>query len=325
MKVNTSKFCQDYFWDQDLFWNADRLQFSQCFRDSIVLIVCGFFWIFCLPWILWLWKKSNSIQSNSSTSWLLVSKLIVNVGLLAMVSWSVYVKKINEDFLLVDLLYSIGFPLTLLLCIFLTLYEKRKKCKSSLVQSLFWPFLLIVSIPTILHLAQNYDDIKSSEVIAECFVFAFVLCMTILNSFADLSGQGATQNIAPKYLASYASSLLFGWFDPLVIKGYKNPLVQNDLPPTPDSVEVNENVEAFMKHWTNFQLKNKVDFSSIEPRKRLSLGIPLLKAFGFQFGIGNLIGLFHYSVTFTSPMVSQPTTKYSMKLIENLLPFNYRY
>ena len=312
--VNSTAFCQDSFWDQDLFWNGNTLQFTHCFRDSVVLIVCGFFWISCIPWILWLCQSSTTLvmKTNPSKSWLFGAKIIVNIGLLAMVTWDIYLEKSNEELFIGDLLYSIGFPLTLLICILLTIYERRKRCKSSLVQSLFWPLLLIGYVPQILHLVQAFEETKTSITLAEIFVFIFIFGLTTLNLFADLSGIDLqARNVAPKQLASYASSLIFGWLEPLVIKGYRSPLVQNDLPIAPDSVDVTANVEAFMKNWTDYQHSQKVDFSQTSesdvPRKRLSLLKPLLKSFGLQFTIGNLLGLFHYSVTFTSPMVSTST------------------
>ena len=163
-------------------------------------------------------------------------------------------------------------------------------------------------IPQILHLAQHFEETRTSIAIAESLVFLFIFSMTTLNFWADLSGidQQARHGVAPKQLASYASSLVFGWLEPLVIQGYRSPLVQNDLPPAAESVDVKENVEAFIKNWTDYQHSQKVDFSqtSTETRKRLSLWRPFMKSFGVQFTIGNLIGLFHYSVVFTSPLVS---------------------
>ena len=306
-----STFCHDSFWDQELFWKGNTLQFTQCFRDSIVLIICGLLGILCLPWLLWLCTSPSKLRpkSHPSPSWIFGTKTIVNVGLVAMVSWTIYLKKSGpEDLLIGDWVYSIGFPLTLLFCIWLTIYERRKTCQSSLVQSLFWPVLLVAYIPTILHLAQNFEETRTSVVIAESLVFVFIFVMTTLNLWADLSGIGiqARNDMAPKQLASYASSLVFGWLEPLVIKGYRSPLVQNDLPPTPDSVDVKENVDVFMKNWTDYQHSQKVDFSqsSTESRKRLSLWRPFIKSFGLRFTIGNLLGLFHYSVIFITPLVS---------------------
>ena len=306
MLLNTSHFCRDYFWDQDIFWNGSTLQFSQCFRTSIVLIVCAFLWFLCLPWVFWICRSQfkDSHRTKKAKSWLFVAKIIINAGLIALVSWSIYVSKNNEHFVLIDIFYAISFPVSLLLCLLLTIFEKRYHVRSSLVQSIFWPLLLLGYIPTLLHLAQHIDDIQTSEIIAEICVFTFVFCMTILNLFADLSGLTKQDKIAPQQLASYASRLFFGWFEPLVIKGWKSPLIQNDLPQVPDNVEVKENVEVFMKQWYKHVDENGINFASTKPRKRLFLWKPIFKSFGFQLCLGNLVGLFHYSVKFALPLVS---------------------
>ena len=108
VKMVNSTFCQDSFWDQELFWKGTTLQFTQCFRDSILLIVCGFLGLTCVPWLLWL-CKSSSKSPPSKPSWIFGTKTIVNIGLLAMVSWTIYLKKSGpEDLLVGDWVYSIG-------------------------------------------------------------------------------------------------------------------------------------------------------------------------------------------------------------------------
>ena len=69
-----------------------------------------------------------------------------------------------------------------------------------------------------------------------------------------------------------------------LLKGYKNPLNQNDLPNAAESVSVNVNIGKFIRSWKNHVNENKVNFSDKNVRrKRLYLWKPLFQSFGWKF------------------------------------------
>ena len=132
-----------------------------------------------------------------------------------------------------------------------------------------------------------------------------VFAQVFLCCFADLKGI-KIQEVAPKNLASLYSILFFAWFEPMVFNGYRKPLIQNDLPPAPDHLNVQENVQTFLKHWDEYIQKNNVNFSDKKSssRQRLKLWKPLFSSFGLRLLASAFIAVFYYVGGFFSPLVS---------------------
>ena len=107
--------------------------------------------------------------------------------------------------------------------------------------------------------------------------------------------------IAHKFVAYFTSCLLFGWFDPLVLKGYKSVLSEKDLPNIPHCIDVHENAELFQRNWEQHKqnsMQNKYY------KKSVTLWTPLIKTFGFRFFVANLFGLFYFVGIYLPPVVS---------------------
>ena len=105
------------------------------------------------------------------------------------------------------------------------------------------------------------------------------------------------EKYAPRSIASFASSLILGWFDPLVMMGYKSVLTEKDLPNIPDCIDINKNTKLLQSYWDKQVKKNSV-------KKYVSLWNPLIKTFGFKFFVANFIGIFYFIGVVISPLVS---------------------
>ena len=66
-----------------------------------------------------------------------------------------------------------------------------------------------------------------------------ILFKFILHGISDHWSE-PNENCPPEYNASHLSSLLFSWMDGLIYKGYKQPLLQSELPKNPDQVDVTQ-------------------------------------------------------------------------------------
>ena len=92
--------------------------------------------------------------------------------------------------------------------------------------------------------------------------------------------------------------------NPIIWKGYKEPLVQDDLFNLPRKINVDENVVKFQTEWKSYLTKNKIKFSSKKNRKRAKLWIPLIRTVGWRFLLANFLAFIHYNVTFAGPQVT---------------------
>lgn len=293
-------FCSDDFWNSNLTWHSKKPKFTNCFANSMTLISFGAFIILAFPWTLRLIYKTpkTSIFRSKKTSWLYISKLFFNLALIASYGWKIY-EEIDRNLDKSDFVTLIASPLILALAFILTIFERSKHVISSLVFSIFWLLFSIALLPTFFNSIFDGDLI----VIHSC-ILSFSICLTLVNFFADLNGIEDEENYSPQHLSSYFAKIMFGWFEPIVWKGYKSPLTQKDLPMNPHFLNVKSNVDSFLGHWEDHKAANSVDFTnSKEKRLRLTLWKPLTKSFGGRFLFGNVIGVIHYTAVFISPMV----------------------
>ena len=100
----------------------------------------------------------------------------------------------------------------------------------------------------------------------------------------------------------------------MVYQGYKKPLTQNDLPPAPDHLNVNDNIHTFMKHWDDHVKKNQVNFSDKNvSRPVVKLWKPVFLSFGSRLMLAFFIALFYYGFGYSSPLVSIHSFLYLVK------------
>ena len=90
-------------------------------------------------------------------------------------------------------------------------------------------------------------------------------------------------------------------------------------------MNVQENVQKFLKHWDEHIQKNNVNFSDKKSstRKRLKLWKPLFSSFHLRFLLSAFIAVFYYVGGFASPLVSyfsgEVFSKKKKKLISNYI------
>ena len=75
----------------------------------------------------------------------------------------------------------------------------------------------------------------------------------------DLERDRNDQKLAPVNTNSFMSDLFFSWLNPLIWKGYKSPLTQDDLFNIPKRLNVDENVKHFEEQK---KLSEKLDLLS---------------------------------------------------------------
>ena len=189
----------------------------------------------------------------------------------------------------------------------LTVFEKSHRITSSLVMTIFWPIYLLAMIPELLHVIYYFNQIDLLEVVSILSSFGITITLIVVNCFSDITGLELEncQKVPPKDLSSFVSGLVFGWFEPIVVNGYRNILRQKDLPAAPDYLDVSENVENFIQHWKNYIDTYQVDFSNKKKilRRKLDILVPLVKSFGWRFLTANVCAFIGFSWQYSNPMV----------------------
>ena len=310
MKYNSSVFCSDYFWDLNLTWYTEKPRFSQCFKNTIVVVPSGVFVLTCIPWIFWILsvKKRLKIKTNPPISWIYLTKMVLTLFLIIFTGMKIYMEIYQSSILTMSDCFN--FVLTfffLFAAVGLTVFEKVHRVISSLVMTIFWPTYLLAMIPELLNVLYYFNQLDLLEIISVLASFGITIFLIVVNCFSDITGIELENchKVPPKDLSSFVSGLVFGWFEPIVVNGYRNILRQKDLPAAPDYLDVPENVDNFIQHWNNHIDKYQVDFTNKKKilRRKLDILVPMVKSFGWRFLTANMCAFIGFSWQYSNPMV----------------------
>ena len=308
MKTIATDFCVDDFWDLDLTWYNSTPRFTDCFKNTAIVFSSIILAVTSVPWIFWLVTVPSRLvlKPKPPTSWIYIWKMCLICFLIVTTVLKIYLEIDQSTVLTWSHIFNFSVKLTTLIStLALIVFERRKRVISSLVLSIFWPCYLITSIPEYLNTLQDINQLDQLEVLSQVACFITTIALIFVNTLSDTSGIDLeSSDVSPKHLASYFSSLVFGWFDPIISSGYKNPWTQKDLPTAADSVEVHKNVDNFIKNWENYVIKHQVNFSDKKTsRKRLKVWKPLFQSFGLKFLLANFIFLVNNISLYISPMI----------------------
>ena len=278
--------------------------------NTIVVVPSGVFVLTCIPWIFWILsvKKRLKIKTNPPISWIYLTKMVLTLFLIIFTGMKIYMEIYQSSILTMSDCFN--FVLTffiLFAAIGLTVFEKVHRVISSLVMTIFWPTYLLAMIPELLNVLYYFNQLDLLEIISILASFGITIFLIVINCFSDITGIELEncQKVPPKDLSSFVSGLVFGWFEPIVVNGYRNILKQKDLPAAPDYLDVSENVENFIQHWNNHIDKYQFDFTNKKKnlRRKLDILVPLVKSFGWRFLTANICAFIGFSWQYSNPMV----------------------
>ena len=321
MKFVSSPFCEDEFWNVNKTWNSNNPRFTECFQNVVTVIPTGILILIGIPWIIWIKRRPIRLvpQFEPSLPWFYIFRLALVLFLAVSIVVQIYLEiDRTESIHWSGVLHFSCAMFNIIFVLFLVAFEHRSSVTSSLVLTIFWPFYFIALFPSFLNIVQDFNDLELADSLPYLISMSLTFILVLTTFFADLHGFNLEKsNQSPQYLASYMSSFVFGWFEPLIYKGYKNILSPKDLPKSPDCVEVRDNVETFLYHWNKHVETNAIDFKVKGGHKTLTLWKPLFKAFGLRFVLGNILGLLNYTEVFAQPLVME-----EIVLCNNLNDFN---
>eukprot|EP00095_Tigriopus_kingsejongensis_P012175 snap_masked-scaffold1304_size49437-processed-gene-0.4 protein:Tk12175 transcript:snap_masked-scaffold1304_size49437-processed-gene-0.4-mRNA-1 annotation:"multidrug resistance-associated protein 1 isoform x3" len=309
MSVGQRPFCRDPFFDLDLVWNTTDPNVTQCMRDTLLVgVPCILFLIASLIWSIYqTWTRGRASTVSSKYGPLFLAKftftLVILVNLLGQFCYtSGHVG--GSDKLVPSELFH--YPCLLVfvgLALLQTAVDKFLGAHISPPLFLFWLALLICEIPKL------KIDIQS-RMVASGTVEEWVLLITyvpiilglfIAHCWVDIDPRAA-EDLSLEDKASCLSLLVFSWLDGLLWQGHKTPLKWKNLPKSPRSMNVTDNVKAFTKQWRKQAEDKLVDFTS-PIRPFVSLWPILFKNHGWRALIALIVALFRVLLPFVSPQI----------------------
>ena len=231
-------FCRSEFWNTNLTWNTEAPQFTQCFQSTVlVYLPLGVLVLGAgLDLATWTQSRVRSVPwAAANITKLVLTSLALGLACLELTAALVQSHSTGEMFL-TDLIAPGVKMASYGLSISLLVGSRHYGQVMSPAQFLFWTINSLCLGLTWLSIALGgYKDIIYTNIVFIIISFIISVIMFIFNWFADNQPlyadllEQADDNPCPKKFASFPSRLLYSWIDPLLIRGYKNPLTQKDL------------------------------------------------------------------------------------------------
>ena len=181
MKSIDPNFCVDLFWDLNLTWNSQTPRFTECFINTAIVFPGIVFFMTSVPWIIFLLNNPPrlTIKKKQPTSWIYLCKLCLTSTLIAVTGLQVVTDITNSKNLTGSIIFNFGLKLVILLStLLLTVFERKKGVISSLVLSMFWPCLLLASIPSYVNSFQDVSALEAVEILSQ--IASLVLIITLI-------------------------------------------------------------------------------------------------------------------------------------------------
>ncbi|XP_061693084.1 canalicular multispecific organic anion transporter 1 isoform X2 [Syngnathoides biaculeatus] len=235
-------YCGSVFWNSSYVDREDP-DLPVCLEQTVLVwIPLGFLWL-CAPWhLLALCRRTKDTRYMSK---LYIAKQLV-VSLLFLTAISGLAITLGEDFgpsqakptpehnpavyYTNPIIYAVSWVMVLLCQEGL----RRRGSVDSTTLLLFW-FLVVVCdifpLQTIIREALRQGEfVDLPRLCLFCIAFSLEVIALILSAVADISPEArevAKKN--PEAGAAFLSRVTFNWFNSMAIKGYRQPLVQEDM------------------------------------------------------------------------------------------------
>uniref|UniRef100_A0A8C9ZYF9 ATP-binding cassette, sub-family C (CFTR/MRP), member 2 n=1 Tax=Sander lucioperca TaxID=283035 RepID=A0A8C9ZYF9_SANLU len=227
-------------------------------QTVLVWIPLGFLWL-CAPQHLLVLCKRSQVNTKHLSKLYLCKQLVVS--LLFLMAIAALAVTLGEDYGPSNDppsteknpgVYYANPVLYILLLLCQEGLRRRKGSVDSATLFLFWLLLVLCDVfpfQSLLRKALRLGEISDVPRFCLFYIsFGLELIALILSAVADISPEAEELN--PETGAAFLSRITFNWFNSMVVKGYKQPLVQEDmweLSEADSTADINQRFQYFMQ------------------------------------------------------------------------------
>ncbi|XP_014278687.1 multidrug resistance-associated protein 1 [Halyomorpha halys] len=320
-----NNFCGSQFWDSNYTWNTESPRLTPCIEKTVLWIPCLFLWMFSCIDIFYIYSsKCRNIPWN----WRNILKLIYLGLLLALNIFEFcYIVFRSEPANPVDIYTPLIKTISLALCTTLVIFHRKHGQRTSGLLFMFWFLIVFFGFSQFYssierHISEEETDVmRISNVVSYCLYFLMLLLYFVSDLPPKRSEYPPVKNPSPEESAPYPARLLLSWFEPLIYRGLKRPLVQSDIWPIRYQDAAAQIFSHFNKFWLAEQRKknkrdpdkspkftkeaNGIDFvegpKETKTKKQASILPTLIKAFGGPFFFSTFLQVIEVLLGFVNP------------------------
>ncbi len=309
------------FWNTSLTWDTRHPDFTACFHKTVVSWTPT---VVLLPMALWevFYTYRTSVNKHIPFNWLNLTKLSLILAAFVFAVVFLILLAINggDGVAPVDYTAAGVFALGFTVSAGLLLASLRYGVRSSPAQFIFYLLSTICGAmqlrsvfkrrnhPSFYELDADEPNPDRLDRLSVLFTLQFtcVVLVLLLNMVADSRpsrmdpSYARIQNPCPVISASFVSRLLFEWITPLLWRGFRAPLVHEDL----WDMDPSNASPGIVPHFDrNFERSKKE--SEGTGKKKISLFPSLFRTFGPTFLFGSLLKVLADLLALASPQVGK--------------------
>ncbi|CAF3899223.1 unnamed protein product [Adineta steineri] len=254
------RLCETPLWDKNI-TKSSYPYLTECFRNTILQWVpMGIFWLILPLWIYMLIRERIKSQPIP-ISGLFITKMILAVQFLLIEIFRIiyYAVLSTEQNGQAICLTSVLYIITVLTILWLMNYDRLKSIYASGLLFVFWLLVSLAIVPDIIDYSikvQQQIGSKKLWIKSVSIWIHFILALGsfIANCFAEkyvpIETVSDKMPVVPELYVNFLSRIFCTWVTPLIVRGYKTPLTENDcwqLPISEQTVTVAHQVQNCMK------------------------------------------------------------------------------
>ncbi|XP_078519306.1 multidrug resistance-associated protein 1-like isoform X2 [Lissotriton helveticus] len=265
-------------WDLNLTWHTENPDFTPCFHNLILYwIPCIYLWICAPPYFTYLCHNDKGYIRMSHLS---KAKTCIAVLLAGLCYTELFYTIWNKTHHIPEPPVLLISPLllgsTMILATFIIQYERIQGVQSSCVLLFYWILALLCALFQLRSkILQNlYKDVSTDSLrfAVLCVYFALVVVQLLLSVFNDhlpfFASIKKESNPCPEAHSSFLSQITFNWFTGIMIKGYRQPLEEEDIWALRTSDTAEQTVSKFYKQLQGALNEQKQSESRIITKSR---------------------------------------------------------
>eukprot|EP00095_Tigriopus_kingsejongensis_P005628 maker-scaffold335_size202896-snap-gene-1.27 protein:Tk05628 transcript:maker-scaffold335_size202896-snap-gene-1.27-mRNA-1 annotation:"multidrug resistance-associated protein 1 isoform x3" len=304
-------FCGGPIWDANMTWYTYDPDFTTCFHKSVLSWSPCFLFLILVPWDV---KKCfQSVNRKNPWNLFNLSKVVLSLSLVVIAIVELVLLFVySTNVFGVDYVTTAVFILTYLVSFLAQLLSMRYGVHTSPAQFYLYFFSAIFGGITLRSLikrqyqgAEYGDDPTKLDRLCITFGIQYgcILVQLVLNLFADEKPIIYDPNLerlerpCPQITASYFSKLVYIWATPLLWKGYRNPLVPQDLWDVDPKLTSRGVVPGFDHHY------KKTIMTARANNTKHSIYPALFYTFGPTFFMGSAIKLVYDVLAMVAPQI----------------------